>query len=174
MSAVTVATTPTLRLLPVPVAEPRPALRIVPERGVPAPGESTGRRCGEAPVDRGGRQGPEAGPRQVLPPAAAWTRQFVQTALEAVGGRRPVSQLLRWSNDDVYSLLVRRASLATRLDRAGTATARCAVRSVHLRPLRAGVIEACAVVSDRGRFRAVALRLENAGGRWRVTAFEIG
>jgi hypothetical protein len=108
------------------------------------------------------------------PPAAAWTRQFVQTALEAAAGRRPVSQLLRWSSEDVYSLLARRASLAARLDRAGGTTGRCTVRSVHLRPLHAGVIEACAVVADRGRFRAVALRLEDADGRWRVTALEIG
>jgi hypothetical protein len=35
-------------------------------------------------------------------------------------------------------------------------------------------VEASAVVLDRGRYRAIALRLEDADGRWRVTALEIG
>ncbi|MDQ1289055.1 MAG: hypothetical protein QG622_2621 [Actinomycetota bacterium] len=109
-----------------------------------------------------------------MSPAAAWARQFLQTALEATAGRRPVSQLLRWSSEDVYAVLSRRAALAARLGRTANIAVRCSVRSMHLRPPCAGVIEACAVVSDRGRIRAVALRLEEIGGRWKVTALEIG
>ena len=37
-----------------------------------------------------------------------------------------------------------------------------------------GVCEASAVVIDRGRVRALALRMEGLDGRWRVTALEIG
>jgi Family of unknown function (DUF6459) len=35
-------------------------------------------------------------------------------------------------------------------------------------------VEASAVVVDAGRVRAVALRLEDVAGRWRVCALEIG
>jgi hypothetical protein len=179
LSPVAVAAAPVLLQSPVPVAEPRPALRVVPERKNPRPRvpldrapagpRSTGHRPAASLDDTTGGAPPAASP-----PIAAWARQFVQTALEAAAGRRPVSQLLRWSSDDVYALLARRASLAVRLDRGGMKTIRCSVRSVHLRPPQAGVIEACAVVSDRDRFRAVALRIEESGRRWRVTALEIG
>jgi hypothetical protein len=48
------------------------------------------------------------------------------------------------------------------------------VRSMRLCRPADGVVEASAVVVDRGRVRAVALRLEEFGGRWRVCALEIG
>ena len=48
------------------------------------------------------------------------------------------------------------------------------VRSVRIGEPRDGVVEACALVSDGGRLRAVAVRMEGLDGRWRVTALEIG
>jgi hypothetical protein len=174
MTALTVARLPELRRLPVPVAEPRPALRIVPE-------DERALRSGQgvlmlnAPGAGADERADAASEHRVPPPAAAWARQFVQAALEAAAGRRPVSQLVRWTSEEVFALLTRRASLAARLDRAGaTVTCTCSVRSVRLCRLTAEVVEASAVVVDRGRFRAVALRLEDSDGRWRVTALEIG
>lgn len=174
MTALTLVAGPALRRLPVPVAEPRPALRVVPDDDRPV---AFGQGVLALPGDEIGRepQVPGHAPNRVPPPAAAWARQYVQAALEAASGRRPVSQLVRWSADDVYALLTRRAALASRLDRAGVAgSGVCLVRSVRLCRLGARVVEASAVAVDRGRFRAVALRLEDAEGRWRVTALEIG
>jgi len=51
---------------------------------------------------------------------------------------------------------------------------RAVVRSVHTTEPVPGVVEASAVVVDRGRVRAVALRLEGLDGRWRATALEMG
>lgn len=178
MTALTVSATPPppspprLRVRPVPVAEPRPALRVVPD---PEPRPPAGQ--GVLVFDGADRpdEPPAAAPHRVPPPAAAWARQFVQAALEAACGRRPVSQLLRWTAEDVYAMLTRRAALAARLDRSASAgTASCLVRSVRLCRPRDGVVEASALAVDRGRYRAVALRLEDADGRWRVTALEIG
>jgi hypothetical protein len=40
--------------------------------------------------------------------------------------------------------------------------------------VRPDVYEVCAVVGDLDRVRAIALRMEDFDGRWRVTALEIG
>jgi hypothetical protein len=176
VTALTITNQPELRRLPVPVAEPRPALRIVPDRP-PQTEPSTDPEPlltdGHVPSPPGSRS---ADPRRrTPPPAAAWARQFVQAALEAATGRRPVSQLVRWTDDEVLALISRRAALAARLDRTGTpASGGCLVRSVRLCHLSPSVVEASAVVIDHGRCRAVAVRLEDTAGRWRVTALEIG
>lgn len=104
----------------------------------------------------------------------------MQAALEVAAGRRAPSQLVRWTSEDVFATLSRRAALAARVERAeraGGASARSvavSVRSVRLCHPDTGVVEASAVVTDRGRVRAVALRVEVVDGRWRVTALEIG
>lgn len=175
MTALTVAPTPELRRLPVPVAEPRPALRVVPEHErAPRAGQGV-LTFADAGAEADERVPDGAVAQRVPPPAAAWARQFVQAALEAAAGRRPVSQLVRWTAEDVFALLTRRAALAARLDRSGNGIASpCSVRSVRLCRPSTSVVEASAVVVDRGRYRAVALRLEDSDGRWRVTALEIG
>lgn len=186
MTALTVASRPGLRRLPVPVAEPRPALRIITDRPTqtdhaPATEQSSTASHEPSPLgpcitaaEAGGhRPGPP--PRRVPPPAAAWARQFIQAALEAAAGRRPVSQLVRWTDGEVLALITRRAALTARLERTGTpVSGGCLVRSVRLCHLSPFVIEASAVVIDRARYRAVAARLEDTAGRWRVTALEIG
>jgi len=180
---------PVLRRLPVPVAEPRPALRVVgrhdPAGGRRVAGEQamlelepptpvaplTG--VGPVAADDAGA-GPAGGPDAGSPPAAClWARQFLQAALEVSAGRRPVTQLVRWTTEDVFAVLGRRAALASRLARPRTVKT-ATVRSVRLCEVRPGVVEVAAVVADRSRARAVALRLEDDGGRWRVTALEFG
>jgi len=184
MTALTLSAGAGLRRLPVPVAEPRPALRVVPDHhriadpGTPdlmvAPVVPLRAPREPASPSRPSHVGAEA-PRRVPPPAAAWARQFIQAALEAAAGRRPISQLVRWTGEDVFAMLNRRATLAARLDRGSLpAAGSCLVRSLRLCRPAASVVEASAVVVDRGRYRAVALRLEDADGRWRVTALEIG
>ena len=170
MSTWTLATAPVLRRRPIPLAEPRAALRVVPEPPAPAPAAQGVLLV--LPQRDVLPPGAPAGPR-AAPPAGLWTRQFVQAALEVSAGRRPAGQLARWTTDEVFATLSRRAALALRADRAGPVTA-AVVRSVRLCHPAAGVVEASAVAVDRGRLRAVALRLEETGGRWRVSALEIG
>ena len=43
-----------------------------------------------------------------------WAGRYVQAAVEIVGGDRPVSQLLRWTDREVYEDLGRRAQLVAR------------------------------------------------------------
>ena len=183
MTAQPVAAGPALRRLPVPATEPAPILRLVrggdPARPVPPGADVHATRTGPVPPDhRAASPSPCATDRpatRVPPPAAAWARQFVQAALEAAAGRRPVGQLVRWTSEEVFALLSRRAALAARLGPTGNApSGACLVRSVRLCKPTASAVEASAVVLDRGRYRAVALRLEDVAGRWRVSALEIG
>lgn len=108
-----------------------------------------------------------------LPEPSAWVETFVRVACEIGAGARPAGQLQRWTTPEVFAALARRHDLATRLPRRPT-RAPAVVRAVRLCALGDGVHEASAVVVDRGRVRAVAVRLHPCGGRWRVSALEIG
>ncbi|MFN8077221.1 MAG: Rv3235 family protein [Kineosporiaceae bacterium] len=114
----------------------------------------------------------ELTPVGALPEPRAWIETFVRVACEVGAGHRPPSQLQRWTTPEVLATLVRRHALATRMRVPRSAAA--LVRAVHVCEVDERVREASSVVLDRGRMRAVALRLEAAGGRWRVTALEIG
>lgn len=169
-----------LRSLPVPVSEPHPVrtarLRpvLVPAtQGSLALAFTATERPDDDPVDPD--FGPRATPSSDLPDPAAACTALVQAIVEVLGGSRPSSQLARWLTTDVYTALHRRAGLAARLRRGAAPTSRHAVvRRVLVCEPRDGVVEACAVVIDSGRVRAVALRLEGLDGRWRATAVEVG
>jgi hypothetical protein len=227
---------PPLRRLPVPLAQPRPALRVVrdepdavplaqgtlafpltepdqhqvpdgvtrrePENRTGGPGavDATGARAAgvraagvraagaraagaraagvtaagvtAAGVTRAGVR-PGHTPSPVLPEPRQWAAQFVQAAVEVTTGLRPPSQLVRWTNDEVRTLLVRRADLARRTPGRTRQPRRGVVRSTRVCIPCAGVAEATVVISDGPRVRAVALRMEGTDGRWRVTALRI-
>jgi hypothetical protein len=168
-----------LRSLPVPVSEPyavRSARRAAPAvpstQGALALAFSAAERVEE-------RVDPDFGPRSTpsrdLPDPASACTALVQAIVEVLGGSRPSAQLARWVTTDVYAGLQRRAGLAARLRRGAASTSRHAVvRRVRICEPRDGVVEACAVILDAGRVRAVALRLEGIDGRWRATAVEVG
>ena len=167
-----------LRRLPMPVCEPPlagepgavtcTAPHVSPGQGVLALNLKTPRR--------GGLDESFAAPRPTtsddLPGAEQWGRRYVQVLLEVLAGRRPTTQLLRWSSTDVYASLQKRAALSARLRRGASPARPPAVLSVRASSPRDGVSEASAVVVDSGRVRAIALRLEGWDGRWRVTALE--
>lgn len=101
-------------------------------------------------------------------------------AIEVLAGRRPVQQLAPWLHRDLLANLQLRAALS-RAEGAGRSgrTARvhrgATVLSSRAAMVRPGIYEASAVVSERIRCRAVALRLEQIqSSGWRVTALEIG
>lgn len=112
--------------------------------------------------------------RRRLPDPAPWARQFIQAALEALSGRRPVAQLQRWTTPSVL------AGIQCSQSRAGPGITRpvVVVRSVHVDEPADAVAEVCAVVSrpdaDGPRFRAVAARLEGHTGQWRCVTLQVG
>lgn len=105
-----------------------------------------------------------------------WSARFAQAVVEVLGGDRPVSQLVRWTTNRVYSDLNRRVRILARAS--GSAqrvrTVRPQVRSVHVfRPNRS-VAEVSVHVRQGQRARAIAARLELCDGRWQCTALQLG
>ncbi len=109
--------------------------------------------------------------------ADEWARRFAQAVVEIVGGDRPVSQLLRWTDRTVYADLQRRALLVARAGghppgQARVQPTRPRVLSVHTGFIGEGVVEASAHIRHGERSRAVAIRFELRDGRWLCTALE--
>jgi hypothetical protein len=168
----TADTPPVLRLRPIPVREPGTALGVPspaadqPSEGqVPLPFEAVLPTSPPlpAPGQAPGGGGP-ADPRE-------WAIRFSQVALEVASGLRPAAQLVRWTTPAVMAALGRRHALA---QRGGGRPSRATVRSLRLCEPVPGVGEVTAVVAAGPRVRALAFRMEDEGGRWRVVAFELG
>jgi hypothetical protein len=171
---------PTLRRSPIPLREPAPARRVLdrdagtcvpPTQGTLALTIETPLTVAPAP--------PPSPPSPVLPRVPPehreWAATFVHASTEVALGLRSPAQLVRWTTMDVHATLQRRGSLAARARAAGVYKAgKPHVRSLRICSVRPGVYEICAVVGDLDRVRAVALRMEDLDGRWRVTALEIG
>ena len=101
---------------------------------------------------------------------------LARSVLEVLAGTRDLQQLTRWVTSEVHAVLRSRVQLSTR---ARTVLADRPVRPVLrigtvkvARPVP-GVVEAVVVVHGRGRSRAVAVRLEIVGSRWRASALHI-
>jgi hypothetical protein len=110
--------------------------------------------------------GPIPTSRAALPAPGPWAGRLVQAVVEVIGGDRPLGQLVRWTQADVYEQL---RTLAARRPAGWPRRVRAQVRSVHVAEPLDGVAEVCAVVHDGVRARAYALRLEGADGRWCCT-----
>ncbi len=176
---------PTLRLLPVPISEPRPALRVLPggrlrdRREPAAPGlwpvaVPDPARPGQAP-GRGSRSPEPIAPvADPLPDPLLWTGQVVQAAMEVIAGTRPANQLRRSTSPKVHAMLARRFALAQRTARPGEPPARPAVQALHACRVDAEVAEVSLICRLPGRVRAVAVRLQAAHGRWRIHELELG
>ena len=111
-----------------------------------------------------------------------WAARFAQAVVEAVGGQRPASQLVRWTSPEVFRDLDRRARLVRRAaDPSGRPVRsqtrppiRPQVRSVHVCRPSPDVAEVSVHVRHGHRSRALALRLERSRGRWLCTVLEFG
>lgn len=114
----------------------------------------------------------ERGPVPTADPALL-TRRVGLACVEVALGRRPVAQLARWLAPGVLEQVRVRAALAAR---AGAVPATHAPRARRVRACAVDehTVEACLVVDDGTRVRAVALRLESHRGSWQVTTLEIG
>jgi len=106
-----------------------------------------------------------------LPEPVAWVRHIAQALAEVMSGARPASQLIRWTTPEVYSVLARRNAVSRGR---GLVADRAIVRGVRICEPADGVVEACAVVLDNGRFRALAMRLTGVDRRWVVSVLEVG
>jgi Family of unknown function (DUF6459) len=162
-----VDTPPALRLRPIPVREPGPAHGLPPHARDEAPeGQLLLPFQAVAPI-------PPVTARAGAAPGDAreWAVRFSQVALEVAAGLRPPAQLVRWTTPAVIAALGRHHALA---QRGGGRPPRATVRSVRLCEPVPGVGEVTAVVAAGPRVRALAFRMEDEGGRWRVVAFELG
>ena len=110
-----------------------------------------------------------------VPDVRDWAARFVQAVAEVIGGDRPVSQLIRWTDEDVYLDMCRRVRI---LGVTSTAASRGRVnrpqvRSVHICQPRDGVAEVAVHIRHGTRSRAVAARLEVVRDRWLCTALQL-
>jgi hypothetical protein len=172
-----------LRSLPLPDTEPpvergdpQPRTARHPAQGVLTllPGHPDGQ--GDDPDDES-LFGPQPTPTRALPDPARWGRQVTQLIVEVLAGHRPRAQLLRWTSEQVYRELRRRAlplpSGSDQPRRPGPAH-RPRVGGVRVSEPCDGVAEVAAVVHRPHRAQAMALRLEGRDGRWVVTALHCG
>jgi hypothetical protein len=147
-----------VRLVHLGVAVPRP-----PHRPGPRP-----RLARAATPDA--QFGPSWSSRTDLPDPREAGRRLLTTTLEALSGRRPLTQLQTLTSWGVYSALTggRRPAWCT------GGTAPLVIGAVHVCEPVDGVAEIAAVARRAGRAHAVAARLEGVDGRWRCTALQIG
>jgi Family of unknown function (DUF6459) len=105
-----------------------------------------------------------------------WAARFAQAVVEVLGGDRPLTQLLRWTNARVYRDLERRVRILGRASPAPLRlrTIRPQVRSVHICQPAPDCAEVSVHVRYGQRSRAIAARLEHRGGRWSCTALQLG
>jgi hypothetical protein len=106
-----------------------------------------------------------------LPEPQAWVRHMAQALVEVMSGARPAPQVIRWTSPEVYSVVARRNAVS---GRRAVVARRALVRRVRICAPVDGVIEACAVVVDNGRVRALAMRLTGIDHRWVVSELQVG
>lgn len=116
--------------------------------------------------------GPQPTGRRGLPDPVHWAGHLAQAVVEVMAGVRQPPQILRWTTPEVYAVVARRGAVSAR--RGTQATRRAVVRSVRVCEPADGVAEACAVVLDGSRVRALAMRLVGVDGRWRIEALQVG
>lgn len=156
---------------PQPAADDLPPLRLVlPGVTAPRPPHRPGRRPAPTGHELRDDFGPVWSTRGELPDARTAGRQLLVLALEALAGRRPLSQLQSITSARTYAALTGRRHPAW----CAAGTAPLVLGRVHVCEPVDGVAEVSAVAHRSGRAHAVAARLEGLDGRWRCTALQIG
>jgi hypothetical protein len=155
------------RAVPVAATQGTLALALLPRSSPPRPSGDDGSSTAVVlPIDRRLRRTIDQ-----------WTRRYVQAALEIVGGDRPASQVLRWTDPTVYADLRRRAWLVGQAGdhRPGlrrVQPVRPRVHSVHSCFLSPTTVECGVHVRYGERSRAVAARFERVDEHWVCTALD--
>jgi hypothetical protein len=101
---------------------------------------------------------------------------LAQAVSEVLAGDRPISQLVRFTDDAVFMELNRRVRLLGLNSTAGSrgSKEKSVVRSVRVFMPEPFIAEVAAHVRHGHRSRAVAFRLEVRRNRWVCTALELG
>jgi hypothetical protein len=115
--------------------------------------------------------GPQRTFSRDLPEPKAWVTHMAQALVEVMSGARPAPQVIRWTTPEVYSVVARRNAVS---GRRSIVARRALVRRVRICEPVDGVVEACAVVVDNGRVRALAMRLTGLDRRWVVSELQVG
>lgn len=106
-----------------------------------------------------------------LPEPQAWVEHIAKALVEVMSGARPAPQVIRWTTPEVYAAVARRHAVSRRR---ALISHRAVLRGVRICEPVDGVVEACAVVVDNGRVRAIAMRLIGVDRRWVVSALQVG
>jgi hypothetical protein len=111
-----------------------------------------------------------------LPGVRVWGGRLAQAVSEVLVGDRPISQLVRFTDDAVFMDLNRRVRMLGLNSTAGSrgAKEKSTVRSVRVFMPAPSIAEVAAHVRHGERSRAIALRLEVRRNRWVCTALELG
>ncbi|MHB8275469.1 MAG: Rv3235 family protein [Dermatophilaceae bacterium] len=115
--------------------------------------------------------GPQRTLSRQLPEPEAWVTHMAQALVEVMSGARPAPQVIRWTTPEVYAVVARRNAVS---GRRALVARRALVRRVRICEPVDGVVEACAVVMDNGRVRAIAMRLTGVDHRWVVSELQVG
>ena len=115
--------------------------------------------------------GPQRTMSRQLPEPDAWVTHMAQALVEVMSGARQAPQVLRWTTPEVYEVVARRNAVSARRSMVAR---RALVRRVRICEPADGVVEACAVVVDNGRVRAIAMRLIGVDRRWVVSELQVG
>ena len=169
---------PPLRLVVVSTPQPpledvrQPVHLLLPGAPAPRPRYRPGPRpwSGQAAAGVVDDFGPTWSRRTDLPDARDAGRRLLTLTLEALAGRRPLTQLQPMTSVGVFAAL----SGGRRPRWCAEGTAPLIVGPVHVCEPVDGVAEISAVARRGGRAHAVAARLEGIDGRWRCTALQIG
>ncbi len=101
---------------------------------------------------------------------------LAQSVIETLAGIRDIEQCARWLTDGVYQQL-RQKSLASSRSRAESNVRQLrpnlTVGKISTFSPRPGVVEGAVIVHNRGRAKAVAIRLEGYNGRWRARSLAV-
>jgi hypothetical protein len=148
-----------LRLVLPGVTPPRPSHR-------PGPRPRASQTAGRPDDDFG----PSWSARAELPDAREAGRRLITCTLEALSGRRALTQVQGMTSLRVFAAL----SQGRRPRWCAEGTGPLVVGHVHVCEPVDGVAEVSAVARRGGRAHAVAARLEGIDGRWQCTALQIG
>jgi hypothetical protein len=101
---------------------------------------------------------------------------LAQAVIETLAGIRDVEQSARWLTDGVYQQLKQKALAASRArsqSQIRELRPNLAIGKISTFSPRPGVIEGVVIVHNRGRARAVAIRLEAYNNRWRAKSVAV-
>ncbi|MEF2977795.1 Rv3235 family protein [Subtercola sp. YIM 133946] len=133
---------------------------------------------GEAVVRDGaaGEQETGEGAARDDPGPVEFVERLTWCVLEVLAGVRDLDQLGRWVTDEVYKNLSKRVTLSSRARQVrGQRTVRptFSIGRVLLSEPAPAVFEGVVIVHGKARTRAVALRVERWGSRWRASAINV-